>query len=379
MNTPPLTVYLDGTILTSAPAGGASVFLNALLPRLPKIEGFKVELISPAPLLGVETGEGMRIQASKLTGGNWFPQGKLRAFLGNTKRAVQTKINTSFRNANEYAVNFSTYYMPVPGQPNRKELAVIYDMIIEKFPEGVNPRYRETFIQLKETCLKRATRFLAISHQTKKDLCELSGIAPERVDVAHLAYDVSLFKADQEKQYSSQPYILYIGGRLNHKNFTRLLEAYATNPFKKDYKLKVAGYEWNAKELELLKKLNILDRMDLVVEPSFEELAKLFRQATCFVYPSLYEGFGLPLLESMASGSAVAASNAGSLPEIGADAAVYFNPLDPSDIAKKIETLLDTKTNKEFVKRGLEQAKQFSWEKTVENVAKSLRKTASSS
>ncbi len=371
--------YMDGTILTSSPVGGAYIFLKELLPRLSKNPALVVELISPAPLPSHEKVEGIKVKESTLTGGTWFPQGRIRSFLGQVKRTAEKKINAIKSSSNQNEINFSTYYMPVPGQPKRPELSVIYDMIIEKFPDGIDKTYRENFITLKKKCIERSRRFVAISHKTKEDLCHMMGIEESRVDVAHLAYDEKIFLPDSEKLFCETPYILYVGGRLNHKNFVRLAEAFALSPFKKDYILKVAGYAFSEEEKTLFKKLGITNRLEAEVKPSTEELADLYRKADCFIYPSLYEGFGLPMLEAMASGCAVVAANAGSLPEIGEGAALYFNPEDPKEMSKQIEKMLVPKTNREFIAKGLERVKCFSWDKTADAVAQSILKTAANS
>lgn len=371
--TTPFKVYIDGTILTSSPEGGAYVFLKELLPRLAKCPEIELELVSPSPLPETEKMEGIKTREPIFSGGSLIPHGKVRRFLGRVKRGLAKSFNEVSSQGKE-GINFSTYYMPVPSQPQRRELSVIYDMIVEKFPDWYDKDYALNFSEIKKKNIERASRFVAISQKTKEDLCEIAGISPEKVDVVPLAYNPDIFYAPEKKLFAKQPYLLYIGGRLNHKNFISLLEAFAGSSFEKDLVLKVAGHSWNTEEEKLLQKYGLKNRVELEVKPSFERVAELYREATCFVYPSLYEGFGLPLLEAMASGCAIAASRTGSLPEVGGEAAVYFDPKDPADIRNKIETLLDKPANQKLVSLGLERVKEFSWERNALGIENAILK-----
>ena len=136
-----------------------------------------------------------------------------------------------------------------------------------------------------------------------------------------------------------KPYILYVGNDYPHKNLKRLCLAF--------------------------KKLNLDYQLVLVTDfVSDEELNKLYRNASLFVFPSLVEGFGLPPLEAMARGVPVACSNTGSLPEILGEAAVYFNPLDIGDMTEKIKkTLSNDRAKKDLIEKGFEQVKKYNWGK----------------
>ena len=153
---------------------------------------------------------------------------------------------------------------------------------------------------------------------------------------------------------------------MHHRNFARLAEAFSIGKFKNDLFLVCAGEPWLEEEISLFKKLGIESRVKLFTNPSNEQLRDLYQHASALVYPSLYEGFGFPLVEAMASGTPVATSkNAGSIPEVAADAAHYFDPRDPSDIAKKIEELLNPILSKSYVEKGFENIKRFSWDETA--------------
>lgn len=141
---------------------------------------------------------------------------------------------------------------------------------------------------------------------------------------------------------SVKPYILYVGNDYPHKNLERLKLAFK--------KIKQDGFDY---ELVLITKFI-----------SEQELDNLYRNASLFVFPSLYEGFGLPPLEAMARGVPVASSNATCLPEILGDAAIYFNPLNIDDMVEKIKkSLIDRELRERLIKEGFEQIKKYSWQK----------------
>jgi glycosyltransferase involved in cell wall biosynthesis len=168
-----------------------------------------------------------------------------------------------------------------------------------------------------------------------------------------------------------KPYLLYIGNAYPHKNLERLIFA-----FKKlvkdglDYQLVLVGgndYFYEKLKLEIRNlELEIKDRIIFAGFVPDNDLDILYRNAGLYAFPSLYEGFGLPPLEAMARGVPVVSSNATCLPEILGDAALYFNPLDIDDIAKKIKKALkDENLRKNLIEKGLEQIKCYSWEKMV--------------
>lgn len=147
------------------------------------------------------------------------------------------------------------------------------------------------------------------------------------------------------KEFPEKPYILYIGNDYPHKNLARLKSAFE--------KIRQEGLDY---ELVLITKW-----------VSDEELDKLYRNASLYVFPSLYEGFGLPPLEAMKRGVPVVASNATCMPEILGDAALYFNPLDVDDIADKIKkALIDRESRERLIKEGFERIKKYNWQKMAQ-------------
>jgi glycosyltransferase involved in cell wall biosynthesis len=203
--------------------------------------------------------------------------------------------------------------------------------------------------------LRRARKVIAISEHVKATAVERMGLEPDLVEVIHLGLDHELFRPDESGQRGS--FLLYPANPWPHKNHERLFQA-----FRRVRKARP--------ELRLILTGTGLERLGAVPEGvevrgrvPREELAELYRTAAALVFPSLYEGFGQPPLEAMASGTPVAVSRAGSLPEVCGDAAIYFEPTSVDEIAEAILAVLESPGH--LVERGLERASRFTWDATA--------------
>jgi glycosyltransferase involved in cell wall biosynthesis len=202
--------------------------------------------------------------------------------------------------------------------------------------------------------LRRARTIIAISRHVKETLVERLQIEPERIEIIHLGLDHELFHPDGAER---RPFLLYPANPWPHKNHQRLFEAFArVRRARPELRLILTGTG-----LERLGRLP--EAVEVRGRVPREELAELYRTASALVFPSLYEGFGQPPLEAMASGTPVAASRAGSLPEVCGNAALYFEPTSVDEIAEAILAVLERPDH--LVARGLERASRFTWEATA--------------
>jgi glycosyltransferase involved in cell wall biosynthesis len=253
-----------------------------------------------------------------------------------------------------------TYYNPyfldhLEGKPF---ILTVYDMIHELFPQYyLNDKVTTSN---KKRLITQANAIIAISENTKKDiLCFYPDLA-EKIKVIYLGF--SFYQSIYEPQ--KENYILFTGLRTGYKNFSAFVSAVAPLLVKYDLNLLCTGTPFYDEEKHLLDDLNISDRTRICRFVSDEELAKLYSKAIAFVFPSLYEGFGIPVLEAFASQCPAVLSNTSSLPEIGGDAAVYFDPHSTDDMRNKIERVIcSSSLQDELIKKGKERLKQFSWEK----------------
>jgi glycosyltransferase involved in cell wall biosynthesis len=203
--------------------------------------------------------------------------------------------------------------------------------------------------------LRRARTVVAISQHVKETLVERSGIEPERIEVIHLGLDHDLFHPNAAEPRG--PFLLYPANPWPHKNHERLFQAFArVRRARPELRLVLTGTG--------LERLGpVPEGVEVRGRVPREELAELYRTASALVFPSLYEGFGQPPLEAMASGTPVAVSRAGSLPEVCGDAALYFEPTSVDEIAEAILAVLERPGH--LVERGFERASRFTWDATA--------------
>ncbi len=230
-------------------------------------------------------------------------------------------------------------------------------------PSNNSPKKIKIFDR-KKYSISRADHIICISEQTKKDLLKFYDVEEKKISVVHLGFSLT----NSTKSYTNiinRPYLLYVGKRDGYKNFRDFLKAYSSlTHIKKDYDLVAFGGGRFSKDEELLiKKLNLQKKTIHQIEGDDSILANLYKYASLFVYPSLYEGFGIPPLEAMSFDCPVACSNTSSIPEVVGDAAKLFDPYSVKEIANAIEVvLMDSVLREEMIRKGQERTKLFSWE-----------------
>lgn len=283
-----------------------------------------------------------------------------------------------FFSPTHYAPRFS----PVPTIVSVMDLSYIF------FPELFN---KSDLYQLRNWTaysVRQASRILTISKYSKNAIIEEYGVSEDRVVVTYpglkemigLTPQIYTMNRLQSHYGIHDRYILFVGTLQPRKNIVRLVEAFSQAvEDEKDLQLVIVGKKgWMYEEiLAAPKKFNVEERVKFLDFVSDEELPSLYQHAECFVLPSLYEGFGLPVLEAMQYGCPVITSKVSSLPEAGGDAALYVDPEDVADIAKKIKRLLSDKAlRKEMIEKGKKQVAKFSWEKTARETLAVLQDVA---
>jgi glycosyltransferase involved in cell wall biosynthesis len=250
-------------------------------------------------------------------------------------------------------------------------IVTIYDLSFMKFPESFNAATRIYLAYAVRDSLRRADRVIAISESTKRDLVAHFGVKPNKVRVVYCGVDPAFAPSrdsmDIRTKYSlPDKFILFLGTIEPRKNIVRLIRAYARA--KREAKLMhrlvlvgARGRKYAEMDRAAQEERVENDVMFIGYAPQ-EEIAAWYRAADLFVYPSLYEGFGLPPLEAMAYGTPVVTSNASSLPEVVGDAALLVAPDDERALADAIvRAVSDRALREEMIARGIAQAKRFSW------------------
>jgi len=270
----------------------------------------------------------------------------------------------------DYDLFHPTYYDPyfLKYLKGRPYVLTVYDMIHELYPDLFG---HDCTTAQKRIVAERAEAILAISENTRTDIIRIFDIDPERVKVVHLATSLGDVKPDTALALP-QRYILFVGNRTLYKNFNFFITAISPL-LKKDRSLQVicaGGGRFSEREESLLKELDIAKQ---VLYYSFNDqmLAQLYTRAELFIFPSLYEGFGIPMLEAFSCGCPVVASNTSSLPEVGGDAARYFDPTSATSLTDTVEEVVYSNDLQEALrKKGYVRLKNFSWEKTAEETRK---------
>lgn len=264
-----------------------------------------------------------------------------------------------------------------------KFISVIHDLTLIYYPQTAK---RTNFLKkmvssyvMRKAC-QNSEKIIAVSKSTKKDIIKEFKIPENKIEVIYEAADDKTFsfvssdevQALKEKYHISKPLILYVGQFRFHKNIQGLIKAFMLLREETSCQLALLG------KSDLInidqKIIDKLVKKGDIIRPGFvsdKELACWYKAASVFAFPSFYEGFGLPGLEAMRAGTPVVASREGSLPEIYQDAAIYFDPFNPCDIADKIkEVLVNQSLQKDLVSKGQKVLQKYSWKKTAEETLK---------
>ena len=258
-------------------------------------------------------------------------------------------------------------------------IVTVHDLWLDRHPEYSKKFFGQSasFFRTRRRAWK-AARVLTVSQHSSRDIQELYGLPQDRISVIpngvsgdfRPEFDQSRFSKLQSRYgIPSGPYFLFLGGADPRKNHTTLFQAFAQNPtLSRNHYLVVVGNptyrSWSVIETGRL--FRILDRVICTGSVSVDDLRLLYSHADAFVFPSRYEGFGLPVLEAMACGAPVITSNTTALPEVAGDAAVLVNPEDTDELADAITRVAQDESLRTALRaRGFERAREFTWERTA--------------
>lgn len=302
-----------------------------------------------------------------------LPQIPLRKDIG---KLVNRTVSRRAVKRSDFDLFHPTYYNPYFLKSLDKPFVLtVHDMIHERFAGSF--RHDDPTAGYKRKLIDKAAAIIAISESTKRDLQEFYGVDENRITVI---YHGKNKLADTESTIAGLPerYILFVGDRNRYKNFDGLVSAFASLLGScPGLHLVCTGRPFSKYELELLSNKGIPDLCHQYFVTD-SQLRYLYTHAECFVFPSLFEGFGFPVLESFDAGCPLVVSNTSSLPEIARDGGIYFNPYDSDDIASKILQVIENPELKaRMINKGHRIASEFSWERTAGLTASLYRKVIS--
>lgn len=277
-------------------------------------------------------------------------------------------------------VRYTVFFSPAHYAPRFlfcRSVVTIHDVSFLYFPNEFLKKDLYQLTNWTRYSVQRASSIIAVSQTTKNDVIRQYGVDEKKVVVIHNGYTPSPGNTLRKK--NQQPYILYVGTLQPRKNITTLIAAFERfHTLHPTFRLKIAGkkgwmYEATMRAAHTSPAASAIDLLGYVRD---EQKQDLYRDAFCFVLPSLYEGFGIPLLEAMDNGCPVVAANAASLPEVGGDACLYFDPHKSDALLEVLQQLVtDTTLVDSLVKKGRIRASQFSWRSCAEKTLTVLRQT----
>jgi glycosyltransferase involved in cell wall biosynthesis len=349
-----MRVFFDGEIFTKQRYGGVSMMFRELASRLPVLDSsVKITTFRFPDDLASAT----------LRRREWYFVPKVGGFL---RRLDSVALGTHARQAAP-DIYHPTFYR-IPADLNMPVVVTIHDLIPRFFDDVAGA---ENMRRAKDRALARADHVIAVSENTRDDLLELTPLGKDTVSVVYPAPNPKFREAAPRPETLHVPipseYLLYVGGRQSYKNFLKLLDAYGSWRENDRYALVCAGgrNHWSDKEQNRIENYAIGDRVHLFPDIDDRALHTLYDGASALVYPSLYEGFGIPPLEAMCCDTPVIAADRASIPEVVGDAALLVDPSSVVAIREALSAVLKPQVRAELIANGSERVSRFTWVRTT--------------
>lgn len=362
-----MRIVIDGIIFELNPTGGVARLYREVLPRLCALDTLHIDLITERHLPIIEAPCINPLRLNPPIRRLIRPRRMFAPILPSIVNRALDRATASLRQH----IWHSTYYTLPPRWTGAKVFTV-YDMLYERYPHLFTGQEDRMHRREKQRCLRAADAILSISHATAADLQTYLDIDPAKIHIIPLAYsDVFRVLPEQsahrdEPAPGQPPYLLYVGERRSYKGFDTLLEAYRGWKHNHNVKLIVVGREWSAAERRMLAAYGIAGSVELRRGVDDDALAQLYNKALAFVFPSLSEGFGIPLLEAAACGCPIVASRIPSTSEVMQDCPFYFEAGSAESLRVTLDQLVDSAAETaRRVQQGIERASQYSWDRTA--------------
>ena len=374
-----MDVVVDGEIYCTQAHGGISRYFNEIFPRMCDIEKnlhinllIRGKLIQPLP------------EHSHI-----YPHAILRVVSRLQSRCIWRPLESISDSLIDHfwiepmrdKIWHSTYYT-MPRKWNGPSVVTVHDMTFEMFPDIYNGPQFDRFRERKRKCIVDADAVICVSETTRQEMQLSYGIDLDSVHIIHHACSDVFRQKEQckgpHKMSDGRPFLLYVGSRSDYKNCSVLLEAYKKWSKNDEVELLFVGKPWTTPEKQYLSDLGVNDKVRLQTGVGDEALCCLYNQAVGFVYPSLYEGFGIPLLEAMNCGCPVIASRIPSTIEVAGDCPIYFEASDVEGLMRAFDKAHKQGKNSKYTQRGLIKANSYSWNKAADQTLKVYKKVYSS-
>lgn len=362
-----MRAVIDGIVFETQAQGGISRIYREILPRMCSLDTtLELDLLTMRRSRGMVPEEDCidHLTASRLV----HYLRPWRAWGPFVTRLIRSPLNLGRGHG---VIWHSTYYT-TPLYWEGPQVVLVADMIHELFQEEYyDTRRFDRFRARKAHCVAQADAVITISETTRHDVLDILGPLRAEVHPVHLAPSPEFrVLAPEEIDFQpavGRPYLLYVGSRRHYKNFGTVARAYAAWSRRKDVRLVVVGPPWTDEEETLLQRLRIADDVTLLSDVSDGQLCQLYNRAGAFLYPSRYEGFGIPLLEAAACGCPVIASRIPSTEEVAGDYPFYFEPLSVDSLIAALDSHYgdDDPSRRQS---GVALAASYSWDATAQDV-----------
>jgi glycosyltransferase involved in cell wall biosynthesis len=349
-----MRVAFDSQIFTMQVYGGISRYICSLAKALTLYSDVEPRIFAPLHINAY-----LPELASELVSGHKVPRvPKTGRLLHSTSMMLAQPAIRRFHPD----IVHETYYTRRPiNSKDARTVVTVHDMIHEHSPSEFTKNDQTS--ALKRIATQRADHVICISESTRRDLLNFFDVPEEKISVVYHGFD-TWSPGIPDVGYRTKPYLLYVGDRRGYKNFSGFLRAYASSSWLHSNFDVVCfgGGVFSRVESEMFRKLGLSDKKLIQMDGSDNKLASFYCGAALFVYPSLYEGFGIPPLEAMSLDCPVACSNSSSIPEVVGDAAEYFDPRETDSIRTAMESVLSSIARRtDLIERGKLRCTQFSW------------------
>lgn len=347
-------IIINGSIIHENPTGLGVYALNVIKQLNKK----NIEVYCPIEIQGIKVNK-----ISKYVKPSYKK-------LGAIARLLWTQFVLPFKGDRDAVIYHPFQYLSF--FTKRKQIITIHDFIPIYYPVANHQKLYYKYVM--PVLLKKADKIICISENTKKDLEKFYSVDKNKVKVIYNGYEESLFNKDIDKEVLEKfnlknPYMIMVGASYSHKNLDSVIKAFKNIEGNLDLVI-IGGNTNYLKELKnLVKEMKLEKKVKFLGYVSDENLKDLYGHSEAFIYPTLYEGFGLPILEAQACGTVVICSNNSSLPEVYKNSAISFDPKNIEDIENSIKKVFEEKELREqLIEKGAENIKRFSWKKTTKEI-----------
>ena len=364
-----MKILYDHTVFQFQKYGGISRYFYNLMWVLSSIDGVNINLFQGVHINEYDIKNCIN-RSHSYCGYKWsykIPPAKyLTHLLAPPNRLIFNNIYTFNKDYDIYhPTYYSSYLKKIKGAAT---VLTVHDMIHELYSEMF--RDSKSVIKAKKKSIDSADLLICVSENTRKDLIDIYDVPDDKIKVVYHGNSLSKHANYWSREEISlrfginRPFILYVGDRKGYKSFMFLLDAYLTSLCNNFDLVCFGGGAFNSLEMEKIYEKKVANKV-FHLSGSDIVLGSLYKNAFCFVCPSLYEGFGIPLIEAMGLGCPVVASNTSSIPEVVGKAALLFDPHSKDSLIDSIEHLSNYKKRIQLIESGLDQEKKYGLEKTA--------------